>query len=198
MYKVFINDSYINFTSNGETSSLLLEENFLENPLSVVQAIAKNSSIQHLTFVDNAVEKVWLNFVKAFSVVEAAGGIVRNENDETLLIKRLGKWDLPKGKMEKGETKKESAVREVMEECSIPEPEIIQILPTTYHYYALRDKHILKPTYWYLMQVGGVPELAPQTEEGITEVLWANDAKVKQAMENTYASIAWLLANVLK
>ncbi len=193
MYKVFINDSYINFTSEGETSSLLQDEKFRQNPLSVVQAIAKNSDVQHLTFADNEVEKAWLFFVQAFKVVEAAGGIVRNEKNETLLIKRLGKWDLPKGKMEKNETKEQSAVREVVEECSIPEPKIINPLPTTYHYYALRDKHILKPTYWYLMQVAGVPKLAPQTEEGITEVIWANEKQVEQAIKNTYASIAWLV-----
>ena len=39
-----------------------------------------------------------------FKVVEAAGGVVSNKNGEILFIRRMGKWDLPKGKIEKGES----------------------------------------------------------------------------------------------
>jgi len=36
----------------------------------------------------------------------AAGGLVTNENNELLMIFRRGKWDLPKGKADEGETVK--------------------------------------------------------------------------------------------
>jgi ADP-ribose pyrophosphatase YjhB (NUDIX family) len=49
-------------------------------------------------------------------IVMAAGGLVENEHGEILLIYRKKHWDLPKGKLDAGETLEECAVREVEEE----------------------------------------------------------------------------------
>lgn len=196
MYKVFINDSSIHFTTKASLSEKKLPQVFLEDPLIVVQEIAQHTEAVAYAFETNLVEEDWKRFLQSFTLVEAAGGVVKNSASKTLLIHRLGKWDLPKGKMEAGESREESAVREVMEECAIPEPRIVKPLPTTYHYYALRDMHIVKPTYWFLMEVDGTPDVAPQTEEGITEVSWADAATVKVAMEETYASIRFMMHQV--
>src|SRR6476661_1663707 len=48
-------------------------------------------------------EKLKKDFFKHFTFIEAAGGIVQNDRKDLLFIFRRGKWDLPKGKMEKGE-----------------------------------------------------------------------------------------------
>ncbi len=55
-------------------------------------------------------EKLKETFFKNFKVIEAAGGIVQNEKKDILFIYRLGKWDLPKGKIEKGEKEEACAV----------------------------------------------------------------------------------------
>jgi 8-oxo-dGTP pyrophosphatase MutT (NUDIX family) len=196
MYKVFINDSSIHFTSKASLSEKKLSKDFLLSPLAAVEDIAQAKQAVAYVFESQNLEEDWQRFLKHFTLVEAAGGVVHNGEGNTLLIHRLSKWDLPKGKMESGETREESAVREVMEECNIPEPHIVKALPTTYHYYALRDVHIIKPTYWFLMEVAGVPRLTPQVEEGITAVVWGDRAKVMEAMEDTYASIQSLMKQV--
>ena len=122
-----------------------------------------------------------------FKLVNAAGGLVINPNKEILLIKRLGKWDLPKGKLEKGESKQEGAIREVEEECGISNLRILKSLKKTYHVYNLKESWVLKTCYWYWMAYKGNEILKPQLEEDITEVKWEN---FKNAIElDTYPTI---------
>ena len=131
----------------------------------------------------------WKNFISSYKLIEAAGGLVQNQNDEWLFIHRNGMWDLPKGKLEKGESIEECAVREVAEECGIDEPTIEKPLSPTYHTYELKGKRILKKTYWYLMKSSDTSELIPQTEEGITEVKWVSTAEAKILSEASFGSI---------
>ena len=105
----------------------------------------------------------------------AAGGVVFNAKAGTmLLIKRNGVWDLPKGKLETGETIPECAVREVEEETGLKGLKIISDLCETYHEYSEGSKQIGKTTYWFLMNGETVTKqkLTPQREEGITELKW--------------------------
>jgi 8-oxo-dGTP pyrophosphatase MutT (NUDIX family) len=138
-----------------------------------------------LTFSQSEFE----SFSKEFETLVAAGGLVVNSENEILLMHRLGHWDLPKGKMEKGETEQVSAVREVQEETGIKEVRLREKLVDTYHTYELNGKKILKRTAWFLMTVPGKPELTPQTEEGITEVLWLSQELMEVYLENSYPSI---------
>lgn len=197
MYKVFINDSQIIFASNIENPTVSGAIDSRENSSETLHRIANSNQIETVFFRSDAPEKSFHAFLEDFIIVEAAGGVVRNGDDETLLIKRLGKWDLPKGKIESGESKEEAAVREVMEECAIPKPDVIASLPTTYHYYKQAGEHIIKPTYWYAMQVKGKPDVKPQEEEGITTVVWAGAEMLKEAKQNTYASLSDLM-NAIK
>lgn len=105
----------------------------------------------------------------------AAGGVVFNSIAGTiLLIKRNGVWDLPKGKLEAGETVPECAVREVEEETGLKGLTITSALCETYHEYYEGEKQIGKTTYWFLMNGDSLPmqKLTPQGEEGITELEW--------------------------
>lgn len=123
-----------------------------------------------------------------FKIMEAAGGIVK-KNENILFIKRFGKWDLPKGKIEKGEKKKEAALREVEEECGI-QAELVESVGETWHTYPHKGKEVLKCTYWYAMNCLEDKDLAPQTEEGIEEVRWLSETEINEmAMTNTYNSI---------
>jgi len=156
--------------------------------LGIIQAMEEGLSATEVHVVGD-VEKNWKRFVKQFKVIEAAGGVVLNEQDEWLFIHRLGKWDLPKGKLEKGEKPKEAATREVSEECGIPEPAIVAHITDSYHVYPLNGKRILKRTYWYLMRSTAHTGLVAQAEEGITDVRWVNTNQVAVVAADSYGSI---------
>jgi ADP-ribose pyrophosphatase YjhB (NUDIX family) len=128
------------------------------------------------------------SFIKSqFRIVEAAGGLVR-KRDKFLLIFRLGKWDLPKGKLEKGEKAKIAAVREVMEECAV-EAELVDKLCTTWHTYMQEGKRILKKTTWYNMNCLNDANMEPQYIENIEDIRWMTIDQADHALKNSYRSI---------
>lgn len=133
-------------------------------------------------------------FFKNFTVIEAAGGIVQNSNKEILFIKRLGKWDLPKGKIEKGEKAEDCALREVTEETGIKDLMLKRKTGETYHTYDEFGKHFLKISHWFYMTCHAEQETAPQTEEHITEVKWVKTKDISEYMKNTYPSINNILS----
>ena len=132
-------------------------------------------------------------FFKNFEIIEAAGGIVQNEKKELLFINRLGKWDLPKGKVEPGEKEEESAVREVIEETGVKDLHLKKKIGETYHVYDAFGKHFLKVSHWYYMTCSSTQTLIPQTVEDITEVKWVKTKVIKEPMRNTYPSIKDIL-----
>lgn len=153
-----------------------------------------NKKLKNLDSVTFAVEskKSVIAFVKSkFKVVKAAGGIVQKE-DKILLIFRLKKWDIPKGKLDKGEGWAAGALREVEEETGAKVslgPRICK----TWHTYLRNGKYNLKKTVWYSMDLVDDSKLAPQTEESIEEVRFMNRHEVKQAMYNSYRTIRHVL-----
>jgi 8-oxo-dGTP pyrophosphatase MutT (NUDIX family) len=110
--------------------------------------------------------------------VTAAGGVVyrRNNDDlEVLLIFRRGLWDLPKGKLEEGESIPLCARREVAEEVGLSVlPKIVKPLPDTYHEYEQAGTKYGKTTHWFAMQLQRNPSggFNPETKEGIEKVKW--------------------------
>lgn len=138
-------------------------------------------------------EALWKAILDRYHYIEAAGGLVINEFGEGLFIHRLGRWDLPKGKVEVGEDYPTAAWREVEEECGISDHELGAELPSTYHTYEMKGKSILKRTYWYEMRIPGRPELTPQTEEDIAECSWLAQEDWGQVEANTYPSILTVL-----
>ncbi len=129
---------------------------------------------------------------KDFKLIEAGGGLVERGN-ETLYIYRLGRWDLPKGKLEKGETIEEGALREIHEECNV-EASITNHVGNTYHVHKRKGRYVFKRTFWYKMQVIGNPELIPQVKEGIEDVRWMTEQEAKNLVyDSTYVSLRGLL-----
>lgn len=109
--------------------------------------------------------------------IDAGGGVVfRTDRGvcSILLIFRRGVWDLPKGKLEPGESLESCALREVEEETGAHPLQIVSSLQTTHHSYTEREESIEKVTHWYAMEHTGSPhDLAPQAEEQIEGVAWA-------------------------
>ncbi|MEP6846157.1 MAG: NUDIX domain-containing protein [Panacibacter sp.] len=126
----------------------------------------------------------------------AAGGLVTNEHNELLMIFRRGKWDLPKGKLDDGETITQCAAREVEEETGMRNLELGNFIGLTFHEYF--DKWInddaIKETHWYAMKVKGSPTPTPQAEEHIEKIIWAGDAAIKECLKNSYQNIEDIIA----
>lgn len=140
-------------------------------------------------FLHNNLEELRKAFWKKFTVIQAAGGVVNNAGDEILMIFRRGKWDLPKGKLDKGETLEQCAVREVNEETGLQNISLKRKLITTYHTYHESGKFILKESHWYAMTVDGAQKLIAQTEEDIAEARWVKKAGIPELLKNTFPSI---------
>jgi 8-oxo-dGTP pyrophosphatase MutT (NUDIX family) len=121
--------------------------------------------------------------------LEAAGGLVMNNKNEFLFIYKKGKWDLPKGKIDKGEKPCDTAVREVCEETGVSRIEIIRELVDTYHIYRHKDRLVLKKTYWFLMKNKGLDDLIAQKEENIEAASWIGTTKLPTILNNSYGSI---------
>jgi 8-oxo-dGTP pyrophosphatase MutT (NUDIX family) len=130
----------------------------------------------------------WSRFQSVFRQIHAAGGRVVNEDNDVLFIYRRDKWDLAKGKVDKGETLEEAAVREVMEECGLESLKLESFLLATYHVYEIKGKWALKSTFWYQMWATKNQELHPQVEEDITDMKWISSEN-NSWRANTFASI---------
>lgn len=142
-------------------------------------------------------KKAMKDFIKSrFSIVKAAGGIV-SKKQKLLMIFRLGKWDFPKGKFDKGETPEECAKREVEEETNV-KVKLGTHICNTWHTYTQDRKSILKKTYWYAMDCTNDSAMKPQAEEGIEEIRWLSEADAKTALINSYPSMRHLFKHYLR
>lgn len=153
------------------------------------EALFRQQDIDEAYFLNDKLENLLTFFSAMFKIIEAAGGLVQNEEGKWLFIFRNGKWDLPKGKIEKGEKIRTAAIREVEEECGISKLQIVKELPSTYHTYFMEEKQVLKRTYWFEMTCADTSALVPQVEEGITDVQWLAKGEFKKVKTNTYESI---------
>lgn len=140
-------------------------------------------------YLHNNVAELEKAFKKRFMIIQAAGGLVVNEDNGLLFIFRRGKWDLPKGKLDPGEKLEVCAVRETEEETGLEKVRLKKHLVTTYHTYDESGHHILKETWWYLLNASKKETLTPQTEEQITAIEWADPVKLEKYKANTYSLI---------
>ncbi len=194
MYKVFVNEKKLMLSKYPEDIDKKLRfEGFAT--LEIAIDLLENTSCPQLNVYGENIEEIWEDFTHMFKVVEAAGGVVSNKNGEILFIHRIGKWDLPKGKIEKGESLEQAALREVEEETGLSELILEEFLNNTFHIYTERNgTKILKTTYWFRMQYVGNEMPKPQIEEGISEVSWkSKDEIVQQVLPMTFQNIKLIL-----
>jgi 8-oxo-dGTP pyrophosphatase MutT (NUDIX family) len=140
-------------------------------------------------FYHPGLEELKKAFFKKFTLIQAAGGLVQNEKKEILIIFRRGKWDLPKGKLDKGEKLEECAVREVEEETGLRRVKLLSPLTITYHTYHEGARFVLKESHWFNMQVKGVQKLIPQTSEDIHEIKWVAKDALSSYLKNSFPSV---------
>lgn len=203
MIKIFIDNKVVIFTSKEEdvnelSDVLILNFFLLENTIPIIDLLEKDRKTKHVVFLVEDVDLAFNQFKQHFKVIKAAGGIVKNKEGKFLFIHRLGKWDLPKGKIEKNEGIEEAAIREVEEECGISEIEMERLVADTFHVYSHNEKVILKQTHWFTMNTEYEGELVPQAEENITDVCWLDKNEIEErVLINTYDSIADLLRSTI-
>lgn len=147
-------------------------------------------------FFHPSLSELYKAFKKKFTLIMAGGGLVQNEKNEVLLIFRRGKWDLPKGKLDKGESIEDCAIREVQEETGLLNISLEGPLMTTYHTYHEGSRYILKESHWYRMKAMGDEKLIPQTEEDILEIKWVKPQDLKQYYSESFPSVVDVLKRV--
>ncbi|KAF2517881.1 NUDIX hydrolase [Flavobacterium foetidum] len=192
MYKVFVNDKPLFLTNeiSKETDFQL----FLLESIDIEQLIIKifQNKIQKAILYHPDESEMMKTLKAKIPVNKAGGGFVYNKKGEVLFIFRNGKWDLPKGGIEKGEDIEATAMREVEEETGVNQLRITNKLQKTYHIFKRNGKYKLKITHWFEMfsDFEGTPH--GQLEEGIEKVAWLNPEQIKEALKNSYENIKLL------
>jgi ADP-ribose pyrophosphatase YjhB (NUDIX family) len=192
-YKVYFSNRPVIFTqenlaptSLGKGEVAIISKGKTDT-INIETAISRGAKTIYV--VSSDVEKAWQSFANQFEFVQAAGGLVINSEAEMLFIFRMGKWDLPKGKVEENEAIDSGALREVEEECSISALTLGKHLCDTWHTYMQKGDPMLKCTSWYMMSFEGNELPKPQLEEGITETRWIAANDLDGVYSNTYPSV---------
>ena len=189
MYEVFVNESPLILTnkrpkkSNGNLFSM-----DGDSIISAINALAKGKLDKaYLYYPDE--EKILDVFMHKIPMVTAGGGFVTNKKGKVLFIFRNGRWDLPKGKVDKGESIENAAIREVEEETGVKGLKIKKFLRTTYHIFRRNGEFRLKQTHWFAMTTKFKGELVAEKSEGIEKVKWKGPKKTQKALKNSYYNI---------
>ena len=196
MYKVFVNRLIINLTSDKEF--LNDSKTYLLSSISITEIIKKLKIHDEVFLYYPDKKKLLKEFKEKLVTIKATGGIVTNKKNQILFIYRKGKWDLPKGKMEKNESKKESALREVIEETGVKKLKIINFFSTTFHLIKVKREYFLKETHWYTMKTKYDGKLKPQKSEGIISAKWKTFDEALEIKKKTFRNIAIILTKYLK
>ena len=195
MYKVFVNESPLILTNKlsetGNGKYFLLNETAI---LEAIDALSKKKLSEAYIYHPNN-EEILKKFTKKIPLVVAAGGEVTNKEGKVLFIYRNEKWDLPKGKLDKGESIEEAALREVTEETGVKGLKIENFLKTTYHVFKRNGVYKLKEVHWFAMKTSYKGPLVGQKSEGIVKVKWKGPKKIKKALENSYINIKILFGH---
>lgn len=189
MYKIFVGDKPIILTNSVEPETDF--KNYLIDTVPIYKVIRqlKRNDVASVRFIGKNENKLLKKFLKKLPNVIAGGGMVYNQDGKILFIYRNDKWDLPKGKIEKGESVEAGAIREVQEETGVKDLSIIKPLKITYHIFKRNNRYRIKITHWFEMKTDYKGDLRPESKEGITKAKWLGKKKTKKAMDNSYANI---------
>ena len=181
MYKIYINDSPLVLCSSDEFQNMqhikkdlsFLYTGNRKRLHNVIDMMEKGNNYSRIILYSDNLKKLWKEFKSIHKKIRAAGGIVHDEKGFLLAIFRKGTWDLPKGKLKKGETIRDCAIREVEEECGVTNIILGKKTGTTYHVYREKGQKVLKKSIWFQMKTDN-QQLTPQLEEGIKDAIWVD------------------------
>jgi len=203
--QIYFNNKFIELSSNDIQNSqnqaikksYLLNDNKL-NFNKIIDEFLFDPSNDNIKIVSSDLNSLLELFKSKFYYIEAAGGFIEKDN-EFLFIHRQGIWDLPKGKLEKGETIKNAAIRECEEECGIKQLTITKQLSSSFHLYKYKKGFALKQSYWFYMKSDYSKKLTPQLEEDIDEVKWFSKHEIETIIiKHTYYTISDVIKEALE
>lgn len=143
-------------------------------------------------------DELFAQFAAEFQLVVAAGGVVTTPQNEALMIFRNGRWDLPKGRWEVGESLRSCAAREIEEESGVESGRLVRRLCDTWHIYNLYGQWELKHTFWYHFERDQTAEAAPQQEEGITACGWCSIEEARRRAEESFPTLRAVMRALCK
>jgi 8-oxo-dGTP pyrophosphatase MutT (NUDIX family) len=200
--KIYYNNKFIEFwetqsqSSQNQTIKIFSPKNTQTLKIIIDDFVQKND-LNSIAILNYDFDEIIKFFKNSFFYIEAAGGFIEKDK-HFLFIHRLGKWDLPKGKLDKGETIENAAVRECEEECAVTNLKIVKQLSSTFHIYQYKTGFALKQTFWYYMTTDHTGKLIPQTEENIDDVVWFSEKEAKKtAYNDTYLTIKDVILEAL-
>lgn len=199
--KIYYNDKPLILTNDA--ASYIHEHKIAEGYLKFTGAFSRNFrlAIEHLgklrslgaIIEDISPEALEHELLQHYTPIDAGGGVVQNEKGNILMIYRRGKWDLPKGKRDKGEDIAECALREVKEETGLQKLQLGDHICDTFHIYNQNGEQLLKQTAWYRMQASQKEKLEPQKEENILEAKWLNEKEIGSLIYKSYEAVREVL-----
>ncbi|GET46781.1 NUDIX hydrolase [Capnocytophaga felis] len=189
MYEIFVNDKSIILTNIEENINNIKFFRLKDVTIDFIMSELNKKGVEKIYLYHPNEEKLLKKFKKKIDVIKAGGGIVTNKKGEILVMKRRGKWDLPKGKKEKGENIAVCALREVEEETGVKKLNLIRFRTITYHIFKQDGKYFLKETYWYDMETKYKGVLKAQIEEDIEMVCWKKPDEVQELIKKSYKNI---------
>lgn len=196
MYRIYFEKRSINICGENDgyyedSNAVVLRLNNAGNLERLVSLFETGRGIGKLYIPADNPERLFKRLCRCFSEIEAGGGLVENRRNDFLMIYRNGLWDLPKGKREKGERRKSTALREVREETGLKEIIPGNLICVTHHCYRWKGQGdlIMKHTYWYHMRYTAPIELTPQDEEDITKAAWIARSALPEFLSDSYPSI---------
>ncbi|GIJ92936.1 NUDIX hydrolase [Capnocytophaga stomatis] len=189
MYEIFANDKSIILTNVEENINNVKFFRLKDVTIDFIMSELNKKGVEKIYLYHPKEEKLLKKFKKKLSVIKAGGGIVTNKKGEILMMKRRGKWDLPKGKKEKGENIAVCALREVEEETGVKKLNLMRFRTITYHIFKQDGQYFLKETYWYDMETKYKGVLKAQIEEDIEMVCWKKPNEAKELIKKSYKNI---------
>jgi 8-oxo-dGTP pyrophosphatase MutT (NUDIX family) len=182
----------------GMAHVVLIEKPSIEQFDNILMYLKQNGlkDLEEITFLVDNYKDVVKHVKSEYTIIEAAGGLVF-KGGRALIINRLKRWDLPKGKLNRKEKPKAGALREVKEECNI-EVKLGKKICNTWHTYKRNGEKILKKTHWFTMYCTDDSKMRPQIEENIEDLKWMGEEELKQAFYNTYSSIRYVFKQYYK
>lgn len=188
--RIFLVNSLLEASGSSYFTNAYIIFSFNQNKAKIITDLLMLSDVKNVFIIGDISIHLTI-FQNTFLHIKAAGGVVLNNKMEMLFIYRRNKWDLPKGKIDPGETSEICAVREVKEETGIKYVKISQKLIDTYHMY-LDNEMIFKTTHWYLM-LSNDRFFFPQKEEGIKKAGWIHINNIQYQYDRTYESVRDLI-----
>ena len=194
--KIYYRNTWLAFPGSGEDAETGPDIELVEPGKEgkgfkkILKGFLEETNTRSFVFRDYDFEDALRKLREKLYYIEAAGGFIERDQ-EYLFIYRHNRWDLPKGKLEKGESVQRCAVRECEEECGVKNLLIRGALPSTFHIYPYKGDFAIKQTFWFYMNTTFPGHLKPQTDEDITEARWFRKEEIDPTvMANTYFTIA--------